>query len=114
MLVKWVSFTVMDMGKKLMEARKVTMVPFNTSVVFMVGRVMSWMKNGRLVRVTSGLGLQHLNNRLFAPFVEFQGLETGLAGAEVTFKIHVDRNFKMEGRKSGSWRRRPRNLKRRS
>jgi len=97
-LGKWVSFTIKDMGKKSMEARKVTMVPSNTSVVFMVGRVMSWIKNGCLIQVTSGQGLHHLNNRLFAPFVEVQGVETGLAGSEVTFKIHVDRNFKMEGR----------------
>merc|ERR1719318_937193 len=59
---------------------------------------MSWIKNGCLIQITSVLGLQYLDNRLFAPFVEVQGVETGLAGSEVTFKIHVDRNFKMEGR----------------
>merc|ERR1719318_2383485 len=69
--------SIKDMGKKSMEARKVTMVPSNTSVVFMVGRVMSWIKNGCLIQITSGQGLHHLNNRLFAPFVEVQGVETG-------------------------------------
>jgi len=97
-LGKWVNFTIKDMGKKSMEARKVSMVPPNTSVIYMVGRVMSWTKNGCLLQVTTGLGLKNLHNRLFAPFVELQAIETGLSGAEVTFKIHVDRSFRMEGR----------------
>jgi len=99
-LGKWVHFTVKDIGKKSMEARKVSLVPSSTSVIYLKGRVMSWVKtgNGCLLQVTSGLGLKHLNNRIFAPFVETKGIEQGVTGTEVSFKIHVDRNFKKEGR----------------
>ena len=97
-LGRWVNFTIKDAGKKSMEARRVSIVPFNTSVLYLSGRIMNWIKNGCLVQVTSGLGLQNLHNRIFAPFVETEGLDKGEVGIEVNFKIHVDRSFKMEAR----------------
>jgi len=98
LLGKWVHFTVKDVGKTSMEARKVSLVAANTSVTYLKGRVMSWVKTGCLIQVTSGFGLANLNNRIFAPFVETKEIEQGATGTEVCFKIHVDRNFKKEGR----------------
>merc|ERR1719347_2314617 len=90
----WVNFTVKDVGKKSMEARKVSFVKNNTSVSYLKGRVMSWVKTGCLVQVTSGLGLKNLNNRIFVPSIEIKDIEHGVTGIEVSMKIHVDRNFK--------------------
>merc|ERR1719186_1173493 len=59
---------------------------------------MSWIKGGCLIQVTSGSGLQNIHNRLFAPLVETEELAIGEVGIGVTFKIHVDRSFKLEGR----------------
>ena len=59
---------------------------------------MSWTKSGCLIQVTSGLGLQNLHNRLFASLVETRELHLGKVGLGVTFKIHVDRSFRLEGR----------------
>jgi len=98
LLGKWVHFTVKDVGKTSMEARKVSLVAANTSVTYVKGRVMSWVKTGCLIQVTSGLGLRNLNNRIFAPLVETKEIELGATGTEVCLKIHVDRNFKKEGR----------------
>ena len=95
---KWVNFTVKDVGKKSMEARKVSFVKVNTSVNYLKGRVMSWVKTGCLVQVTSGLGLKNLSNRIFVLSVEIKEIEHGVTGIEVNIKIHVDRNFKKEGR----------------
>ena len=81
-----------------MEARRVSIVPFNTYVIYMSGRVMNWIKSGCLVQVTSGVGLQNLYNRILVPLVESDGLDNGEVGTEVNFKIHVDRSFKMEAR----------------
>jgi len=97
-LGKWVQFTIKDMGKKSMEARKVVVVSPNTGVSYMSGRLMRWVKTGCLVQVTSGLGLKYLDNRIFVPLVETRGIDSGVTGVEVTFKVHVDKNFKKEGR----------------
>merc|ERR1719481_98023 len=59
---------------------------------------MSWTFNGCLIQVTSGLGLQYLNNRIFAPFEEVHEIESGFTGDEVSFEVHVDRSFMLEGR----------------
>ena len=98
LLGKWVHFTVKDVGKRSMEARKVSLVNTNTRVIYLKGRVMSWVKTGCLIQVTSGLGLINLNNRIFVPSVETKEIDQGATGTEVSFKIHVDRNFKKEGR----------------
>ena len=98
LLGKWVHFTVKDVGKRSMEARKVSLVNNNTRVIYLKGRVMSWVKTGCLIQVTSGLGLKNLYNRIFVPSVETKEIDPGATGTEVRFKIHVDRNFKKEGR----------------
>lgn len=98
LLGKWVHFTVKDVGKTSMEARKVSLVAANTVVNYLKGRIMSWAKTGCLVQVTSGLGLKNLNNRIFVPLVETKDIEYGATGTEVRFKIHVDRNFQKKGR----------------
>ena len=84
-LGKWVNFTIKDAGKKSMEARRVSIVPFNTYVIYMSGRVMNWIKSGCLVQVTSGVGLQNLHNRILAPLLETDGLDKGEVGTEVNF-----------------------------
>eukprot|EP00092_Neocalanus_flemingeri_P041185 GFUD01044844.1.p1 GENE.GFUD01044844.1~~GFUD01044844.1.p1 ORF type:complete len:595 (-),score=167.27 GFUD01044844.1:77-1861(-) len=97
-LGRWVTFVIKDCGKKSMEARQVSLVPSSTTVSYLSGRVMNWAKIGCFIQVTSGLGLQHLHNRLFAPLVETNELVIGEVGNEVTFKVHVDRSFRLEGR----------------
>eukprot|EP00092_Neocalanus_flemingeri_P034806 GFUD01037878.1.p1 GENE.GFUD01037878.1~~GFUD01037878.1.p1 ORF type:complete len:594 (-),score=175.23 GFUD01037878.1:75-1856(-) len=97
-LGRWVTFVIKDCGKKSMEARQVSLVPSSTTVSYLSGRVMNWAKIGCFIQVTSGLGLQHLHNRLFAPLVETNELVLGEVGNEVTFKVHVDRSFRLEGR----------------
>ena len=82
------------MGKKSTETRKVSIVPASTGVCYLKGRVMSWVKTGCLIQVTSGLGLVHLHNRIFSPFVEIEGIENRITGSEVSFKIHIVKNFR--------------------
>eukprot|EP00092_Neocalanus_flemingeri_P041183 GFUD01044841.1.p1 GENE.GFUD01044841.1~~GFUD01044841.1.p1 ORF type:complete len:595 (+),score=173.71 GFUD01044841.1:159-1943(+) len=97
-LGRWVNFVIKDCGKKSMEARRVSLVPSSTTVSYLSGRVMNWAKIGCFIQVTSGLGLQHLHNRLFAPLVETDEFVIGEVGIGVTFKVHVDRSFRLEGR----------------
>jgi len=94
-----VRFNVKDMGKKSIEARKVVIdVSPCAKASSLKGTVMSWTFNGCLIQVTSELGLQYLNNRIFAPFEEVHEIESGFTGDEVSFEVHVDRSFKLEGR----------------
>ena len=111
-----VTFSVRDVGKKSMEARNIEIVP-KSEVKLLTGRVMEWLKKGCLVQVTSGLGVNYLHNRIFAPKQETKSIPDGVVGtgmqssprffnvdllchtrsliAEVQFQVHMDSSFRV-------------------
>merc|ERR1719397_540072 len=92
-----VTFSVRDVGKKSMEARNIEIVT-KSEVKFLTGRVMEWLKKGCLVQVTSGLGVNYLHNRIFAPKQETKSIPEGVVGTEVQFQVHMDSSFRVEAR----------------
>ena len=111
-----VTFSVRDVGKKSMEARNIEIVT-KSEVKLLTGRVMEWLKKGCLVQVTSGLGVNYLHNRIFAPKKETKSIPDGVVGtgmqssprffnvdllchtrsliAEVQFQVHMDSSFRV-------------------
>ena len=83
--------------KKSMEARNV-MVVEGPGVVELEGVVVSWVRTGCLIQVTSGLGAEKSHNRIFAPDSACPGLEVGVAGVRVQFQVHMDQALRVEAR----------------
>merc|ERR1719210_2936401 len=83
--------------KKSMEARNV-MVVEGPGVVELEGVVVSWVRTGCLIQVTSGLGAEKSHNRIFAPDSACPGLKVGVAGVRVQFRVHMDQALRVEAR----------------
>ena len=95
---KFVSFQIKDTGGKSVEARKITIHDADPGMQFLTGKVDVWVKTGALIQVTSGLGAQLNNNRIFAPFSECTGIDHLVKDVEVQFVINMDKLLRVEAR----------------
>jgi len=95
---KFVTFQVKDAGGKSVEARKVTVHSSDPGVQFLTGNVDRWLKTGVLIQVTSGLGSQLRNNRIFAPYSECSDINTSARNVEVKFITNLDKLLRIEAR----------------
>ena len=95
---KFVTFSVKDGGKKSMEARKIHVhQDTEPSVEYLTGIVDRWVKTGCLIQITSGLGAELPQNRIFAAFTECS-FDTNLTHVEVKLRIHMDKSLRVEAR----------------
>lgn len=95
---KFVTFQVKDAGGKSVEARKVTVHSSDPGVQFLTGKLDRCLKTGVLIQVTSGLGSQLRNNRIFAPYSECSGIDTSARDVEVKFVTNLDKLLRVEAR----------------
>ena len=96
---KNVTFQIKSGAKKgSMEARRVMMVEEEPRMMELEGVLVSWVRTGCLIQVTSGLGAEKSHNRIFAPDSECLGLEAGDVGVEVIFHVHMDTALKVLAR----------------
>ena len=96
---KNVTFQIKSGARKgSMEARRVMVVEEEPRMMELEGVLVSWVRTGCLIQVTSGLGAEKSHNRIFAPDSECLGLEAGDVGVEVIFHVHMDTALKVLAR----------------
>ena len=96
-LGKMVQFQVEDVGRKNIEGRKVVVLEGEAARPhYLTGVLAGWVKTGCLIQVSSEADLAH--NRIFAPHQECSRLTNFPNNVSVTFKIQMDKTFRVEAR----------------